>query len=319
MAITPNIKTMDTQTALVSIFAGVFALLATASVAGVLLKSRLSPATANNLNTRIQAWWVMIGTLALVFWIGSLGIILLFALVTLQCLREFIALSPALAGDRRAQAWCFLFFLPLQYFLIAINELGLFHLLIPTFAFLLLPITAIRNADTDLFLERIATIQWGLMICVYCISHVPALLALDIPGYAGRNTLLVAFLVLTVQSSDVFQYVWGRLLGKRRISPKISPSKTLEGLVGGVLTSTAVGTALWWVTPFTPWQAALIALTLNLAGFLGGLVLSAVKRGLGVKDWGKMISGHGGMLDRVDSLVFSAPVFFHIIRHWWAP
>jgi phosphatidate cytidylyltransferase len=142
-------------------------------------------------------------------------------------------------------------------------------------------------------------------------------LTLDIAGFAGRNAQLVVFLLLTVQSSDVFQYVWGKLLGRRKLSPDISPSKTLEGLVGGVLTSTALGTALWWITPFAWWQAALAALTINVLGFFGGFVLSAVKRDRGLKDWGSLIEGHGGMLDRVDSVSFSAPVFFHIVRYWW--
>jgi len=120
-----------------------------------------------------------------------------------------------------------------------------------------------------------------------------------------------------VQSSDVFQYVWGKLIGKRKVSPAISPSKTVEGLVGGVLTSTAVGAALWWITPFEPLEAGLIALVVNVMGFFGGFVLSAIKRDRGVKDWGAMIEGHGGMLDRVDSISFSAPIFFHIVRYWW--
>jgi phosphatidate cytidylyltransferase len=120
-----------------------------------------------------------------------------------------------------------------------------------------------------------------------------------------------------VQSSDVFQYVWGKLIGQRKVSPAISPSKTIEGLVGGVLTSTAVGAALWWITPFTALEAGLIALVINVMGFFGGFVLSAIKRDRGVKDWGSMIEGHGGMLDRVDSISFSAPIFFHIVRYWW--
>jgi phosphatidate cytidylyltransferase len=157
------------------------------------------------------------------------------------------------------------------------------------------------------------------MICVYCLSHVPALMTLEIPGYEGRNALLVVFLILTVQSSDVLQYVWGKLFGRHRLSPTISPSKTVEGLVGGVLTSTAVAAGLWWMTPFLPWQAALVALAVNVMGFFGGFVLSAIKRDRGVKDWGHMIEGHGGMLDRVDSISFSAPIFFHIIRYWWVP
>jgi phosphatidate cytidylyltransferase len=129
--------------------------------------------------------------------------------------------------------------------------------------------------------------------------------------------LLIAFLVLVVQSSDVLQYVWGKLLGRHKIAPLLSPSQTVEGLVGGVLSASLIGAALWWMTPFTLWQAGLIALVINLMGFFGGLVMSAIKRDRGVKDWGHMIEGHGGMMDRADSLVFAAPVFFHIVRYFW--
>jgi phosphatidate cytidylyltransferase len=168
-------------------------------------------------------------------------------------------------------------------------------------------------------MQRTATLQWGLMICVYCISHVPALLTLDIPGYEGRNAFLLVFLILIVQSSDVLQYVWGKLFGKTKIAPEVSPSKTVAGFVGGVACTTVLGAALWWITPFTLPQAALISFALALMGFLGGLVMSAIKRDRGVKDWGTMIEGHGGMLDRLDSVCFSAPIFFHIVRYWWTP
>jgi phosphatidate cytidylyltransferase len=157
------------------------------------------------------------------------------------------------------------------------------------------------------------------MICVFCISHVPALLTLRIPGYEGRNAFLLLFLILVVQSSDVLQYVWGKLAGRRQIAPGLSPSKTVEGTLGGVLSATALGAALSWITPFTVVQAALISLTITLLGFFGGLVMSAIKRDRGIKDWGTMIEGHGGMLDRLDSVCFSAPVFFHVVRFWWTP
>lgn len=142
-------------------------------------------------------------------------------------------------------------------------------------------------------------------------------MTLKIEGYEGRNLLLIAWLILVVQLSDVLQYCCGKLFGKRKVAPKLSPSKTLEGLVGGVLLATLVGTSLFWITPFTPWQAAIIALLVNLLGFAGGLVMSAIKRDRGVKDWGHMIEGHGGMLDRMDSVCFAAPVFFHVVRYWW--
>lgn len=311
------------ETILTAIFLGVFAVLTAASALGFLLRARpgaeASRAMLDNLNARLRAWWAMLVLLALAFWIGRLGVILLFAFISFQCLREFISLTYTRRGDHFALLSGFFVFLPLQYILIATNWYGLFTVLIPVYAFLLIPIFAAVHEDTTRFLERMAKLQWGLMICIYSISHVPALMTLEIPGYAGRNALLVVFLLLTVQSSDVFQYVWGKLLGRHRLAPRISPSKTVEGLVGGVLTATAVGAALWWITPFTPWQAALMALTVNILGFFGGFVLSAIKRDRGVKDWGTLIEGHGGMLDRVDSISFSAPIFFHLVRWGWTP
>lgn len=314
---------MKPQDTLLAVFCGIFAVLLIASMIALVLKYRLAPnasrAAIDNLNARINAWWVMVLLIGAAIWIGNGGIIALFAFISFQSLREFATLTHTRRGDHWALLWSFFCFLPLQYYLIADNWYGLFSILIPVYAFLLLPISSALGSDTTRFLERAAKAQWGLMICVYCLSHVPALLTLDIPGYDGRNTLLIVFLILTAQSSDVFQYVWGKLLGKHKISIAISPSKTLEGLVGGVLTSTALGASLWQITPFNPWQAGLVALAINIMGFFGGFVLSAIKRDRGVKDWGAMIEGHGGMLDRVDSISFSAPIFFHIVRYWWVP
>ena len=314
---------MDVSATLVRIFGAVFLVLAVASTIGLPLKWRhgfdRAHAPIDNLNARLKAWWIMIAVIAAATWTGAWAIIGLFALVSFQCLREYVSLAPTRKGDHRALIWSFYVFLPLQYYLIAAGWYGLFSILIPVYAFLLLPISASLGADTTRFLERSAKIQWGLMICVYCLSHVPALLTLEIPGYEGRNLLLVVFLLLTVQSSDVFQYIWGKLLGRHALSKQISPSKTVEGLVGGVLSATVMGAALWWITPFSPVEAAFVALVINTLGFFGGFVLSAIKRDRGVKDWGHLIEGHGGMLDRVDSLAFSAPVFFHLLRYGWTP
>lgn len=302
------------------IFVGAFALLIIFSAIGAGLKWGIAKGkphnVIDNMNSRTKAWWVMVGLLAVTFWQGRNAIIALFALISFQCLREYLSLIQTRRGDYRAMLWVFFCFLPLQYYLIWDDWYGLYSILIPVYGFLLLPISASLGKDVTQFLDRAAKIQWGLMICVYCLSHIPALLTLHIPGYP-RPELLILFLLFVVQSSDVFQYVWGKLLGKHKLSPAISPSKTVEGLIGGVFTATLVGMSLWWATPFTPLQAALIALTINILGFFGGFVLSAIKRDRGVKDWGDLIEGHGGMLDRVDSLSFAAPVFFHIIRYWW--
>jgi phosphatidate cytidylyltransferase len=155
------------------------------------------------------------------------------------------------------------------------------------------------------------------MITVYCISYAPALMLLKIPGYENSNALLLLYLLLIVQLSDVLQYVFGKLFGRTKLAPVVSPSKTVEGLVGGGLTTTLIGGSLYWITPFTWLQATAISLVIVAAGVLGGLTLSAMKRGLGAKDWGVMIEGHGGMLDRMDSVSFAAPFFFHIVRYFF--
>jgi len=205
--------------------------------------------------------------------------------------------------------------LPIQYVLLATDWYGLFAIFIPVYAFLALPAISTLSADTAQFLARSARVQWGLMLTVYAISHAPALYLLDTgtpPAY------LLIYLVIVVQLSDVFQYVFGKLFGKHRLSPGISPSKTVEGLIGGGLSAIAVGVALHGLTPFSLLQAAGMSAAIVIAGFFGGFVLSAVKRDLDAKDWGSLIEGHGGILDRLDSISFSAPIFFHMVRYWFA-
>jgi len=300
------------------LFSGIVAVLVAASLIGFVLTLRYAQSpVVGNLNARIKAWWVMVVLIGLAFELGKAGVITLFAIASFAALREFLTLTRTRRGDHLALAAAFFVVLPLQYYLIWIAWYGLYAIMIPVYVFLLLPVVAALRGDTTNFMRRIAEVQWGLMISVYCVSHAPALLTLPIPGFADRKLLLIAFLILVVQSSDVLQYVWGKLLGRHQIAPSLSPSKTVEGFVGGVASATLLGAALWWITPFSPWQAAIMALVINLMGFCGGLVMSAIKRDRGVKDWGQMIEGHGGMLDRLDSVVFAAPIFFHLTRYWW--
>ena len=305
------------------LFVGTLGVLLLASLVGGLLKWRLAKGqphgVIDNLNSRIKAWWVMVLLIGVSFAFGKTGVIVLFAFMSFAALREYITLAYTRSGDHMALVLMFYVALPMQYFLIWIEWYGLFSIFIPVHVFLVLPILASLRGDTTRFLERTAKMQWGLMICVFCVSHVPALLTLNIPGYEGRHLLLIAYLIAVVQGSDVLQYVWGKLLGRRKVASELSPSKTVEGLIGGVVSATLLGAAMYGITPFTPWQSALIALAICLMGFLGGLVMSAIKRDRGVKDWGTMIEGHGGMLDRLDSVVFAAPMFFHVVRFWWVP
>jgi len=213
---------------------------------------------------------------------------------------------------------CFFLALPVQYVLVGIGWYGLFSIWIPVYCFLVLAVVAALFADTERFLDRTAATQWGLILCVYCVSHIPALMTLRIPGYENRAPLLMVFVVLIAQVSDILQYIWGKLIGRHPVLPILSPSKTVEGLVGGVLSATALGALLWPITPFNVWQAGLMAFLIAILGFLGGLVMSAIKRDRGIKDWSHLIEGHGGMLDRMDSLCFSAPVFFHLTRYFFS-
>ena len=304
------------------LFGGLIITLIIASSIGYGLKFKVGFSTPHavidNLNARINAWWIMILIIFAAAALGFYGVIGLFFVISFMALREFLSLLYIRRGDHLALAACFYVILPLQYFLVAIDWFSMFTIFIPVYGFLFLPILSALLGDTAHFLDRSTKVQWALMISVFCISHIPAILTLDIEGFEDKKLLLMIFLILVVQSSDVLQYVWGKLFGKHKIAPKLSPSKTVEGFVGGVVSASVLGGLLYWLTPFNPVQAVLMSLLICLMGFLGGLVMSAMKRSMGVKDWGDMISGHGGMLDRMDSLCFAAPIFFHVVRYYWA-
>lgn len=300
---------------------GVLAVLVIASVVTWWLSQRLTSekhrALIDNLVARVKAWWVMIFVFGASMLTGGVGTVILFTLLSFLALREFVTLSPTTHGDHRVLIWMFYIITPLQYFWIWDRWYGMYTILIPVYAFLLLPARSALVGETNNFLQRTAIMQWALMICVYCLSMAPAILTLHVEGDKAGPAKLLLFLVIVVQGSDVLQYVWGKLLGRHKISPKVSPNKTWEGFIGGIASSTVIGMGLWWATPFSPWQAAVMALIACIMGFFGGLVMSSIKRDRGIKDFGHAIAGHGGILDRVDSLIFAAPIFFHLARFYF--
>jgi phosphatidate cytidylyltransferase len=300
----------------------VIAFLALCTVIGfVLARHVAAPAardTVANLNARIRSWWGIVFVFGAALLFGRVVTLVLFAILSFLAFREFMSLTPTRAGDHRSLFLSFFVVVPVQYWLIGIDWYGLFSIFIPVYVFLLLPALSAMAGDTRDFLARNAKLQWGLMLTVFAISHAPALLLLDLSGYGLPNALLLLYLMIVVQISDVFQYVFGKLLGRTRLSPAISPSKTVEGLVGGGLTAVVIGAALSGITPFSPLQAAAMSAVIVIGGFFGGFVLSAIKRDLGVKDWGRMIEGHGGILDRMDSVSFASPLFFHLTRYYFA-
>ncbi len=310
---------MNWDQELIGLIGGVVLLLIIASVLTRFLLAKADGEGAKNtllnVKARTQAWWGMVVIFTLAILIGKTGTLLLFGLMSFMALREFITLTPTRPGDHRTLFWVFFVITPLHYWYLLTDWYGMFSIFIPVYAFLFVPMRSALSGDCERFLERTAKIQWGLMICVYAVSHAPALLLLEIKDYAGQNAKLLFWFVVIVEISDVLQYIWGKTCGKHKIAPLVSPNKTWEGLIGGGVCTVLIGTALWWVTPFSPLRAAGMSALVVIMGFLGGLVMSAIKRDRGVKDWGQTIAGHGGVMDRIDSLSFAAPIFFHVTRY----
>ena len=305
------------------LYGGVLFLLVVSTLIGRWLKRRrkseASRATIENVNARIRAWWKMCAIFAAAILLGRVGSLILFGLISFLALREYMTLVPTRRGDHRTLFWSFFVIMPLQYFLIGIQWYGFFAIMIPVLAFVFVPTSIAIAGDTAHFLERAAKIQFGIMVCAYCLSYAPALLLLKIPGYEGQDARLLLYLVIVDQMSDVLQFVWGKLIGRNKIAWRVSPNKTWEGFFGGTLSATGLGAALWWATPFMPLQSAGMSFTICILGFCGGLVMSAIKRDIGIKDFGRVIEGHGGILDRIDSLCFAAPIFFHLVRYYFVP
>lgn len=303
---------------LLALVGGVLALLCLATVITRLLARRKGPGPViDNLRQRVNAWWWMVAVFSVSLALGRNGVFGFYLILSFLALREFVTLSPTPRGDHRTLMWVFFIILPLHYLFAWAPWYGMFLIWIPVYAFVFIPVRSALAGDTERFLERSARLQWGVLTCVYFLSHLPMLLYLPIDGYEGQNAKLLFFAVLVTQISDVMQYVFGKWLGRRPIAPTVSPGKTVEGFLYGGAAAVAIGTGLWWATPFGPGGAAAMAAVLVLAGFLGGLVMSAVKRSLGTKDWGRGIPGHGGVLDRLDSLLFAAPVFFHLTGYYF--
>lgn len=324
----------------------VLGLLVIAYVAGRLMKRypdhSLNPAMIEQFNHRIRVWWLMGAIFVAGFLMGRATTIILFGCISFWALREFITMTPTRRGDHRTLFWVFFFFTPLQYVLISFSRdtyaqwfgdssrdfYGVYSIAIPVYALLFIPMRIAFSDDPKRFLERSAKIQSGLFICVYCLSYAPALLNLSLRTSAGEpwgdldshlpNAGLLFYFILIVQLGDVLQYLWSRLAGRRVIAPKINASRTWEGLLGGVTSTTVVGALLWWATPFQFWQAACMSMVVATMGFGGSMVMSAIKRDRGVADYGTLVQGHHGVLDRIDSLCFAAPVFYHLTRYFFS-
>ena len=273
----------------------------------------------SELAARVRAWWIMAAIFFAAVVVSNRISLVFFALMSFWAMKEYVTLLKTRPADHHALVLTFLA-IPVQYLWIALNPpwYGMFIIFIPVYMLLSLPVRMVLSKETKGFVESASQIQWGLMIFVFGLSHLAFLLTLTPLGNSAANgRTLVLFLVFVVEMSDVLQYIWGKTLGRHKIIPTVSPNKTWEGFLGGIASAMVLSLAIRFLTPFSIPETLLVSFLITVAGFFGGAVMSAVKRDFGVKDFGSVIPGHGGMLDRVDSLCYAAPIFFHYIRYFY--
>jgi phosphatidate cytidylyltransferase len=278
----------------------------------------LNRAAVTSFNGRLRAWWIMCCLLAVAFW-RDWPTVLLFGAVSFWALREYITLTPTRLGDHRALGWMFYVFAPLHYVLVAFDQYALYSILIPVYGFLFIPLRVAIAGDTKRFLERVAKIQSGLLICVYCLGFAPALLYLkDIAGieYSDCSRLLFFFVVMAIIAESL-QFFWDKLYGQHLVAPEINSTRTWEGVIAGAVMTAIIGAAFHIFTPYREvWHTLLVCLLIAIMVFAGSMTMSAIKRDRGVRDYGTLVEGHSGVLDRIDGICFAAPVFYHVTRHF---
>ena len=297
----------------------VLALLGVASIVASILQRQplagMDPIIIDRFCSRIRGWWLFLSLIAAAALLGNGVVVFLFGGMSFWAMREFITLTPTRPADHRPLFLLFFFCIPLQFLFVWLNLYEIYSVLIPTYVFLLIPIFMAAFGDTKRYLERVAQISAALLICVYCLSYAPALLTLDLAQYNVSGVSLLCFFLLLTQLSEIFQYVSSQLIPMQHcIAPTINASRTWEGLLASCLGVTLVGTLLHWATPFPLWGAGVMSFVIAFMSFGGALTLSAIKRDRGVRDYGTLVVGHGGILDRIDTICFAAPIFFHLTR-----
>jgi phosphatidate cytidylyltransferase len=299
--------------------AGVWALLIAATLLVLVLRWR-KPGHYDELVSRTASWWWMIGAFTFAIAVSTTVAIVFLAFISYLALKEYLSLIPTRRIDRGLLLFAYLA-IPIQYYWAAIDWYNMFLVFVPVWLFLFFPALMALRGETRGFLGAVGTLSWGLMLTVFCLSHMAMLLVSgEVHNPVAGGVGLLFFLVVLTQFNDVAQYTWGKLLGRHKVTPQVSPKKTWEGLIGGVLTTVVLAAAIGpYLTPMDVLWSALAGLVLGVAGFLGDITISGMKRDLGVKDTGGLIPGHGGILDRVDSLTYAAPAFFHFFRYFFTP
>jgi len=299
-------------------FGAIVALLVVATAVVAVMRRGAGGDRHVELAARVKSWWVLVVVFAIAISFRRSVAIGFFAVLSFLALKEYFSLIPTRRADRGVLFWAYLA-VPLQYVWVGMHWYNLFLIFIPVWAFLWIAMLMVVRGETKDFLRAAGTIHWGLMTMVFGLSHLAYLLVLpDGKAIPAHGAALLLFVVLLTELNDVAQYVWGKTLGRRKVIEKVSPKKTLEGLIGGALTTMFLAYFLApYLTPLTRGDSIAVGLMIGIGGFLGDVTISAVKRDIGVKDSGSMIPGHGGILDRIDSLLFTGPLFFHFMAYFY--
>lgn len=302
---------------LLYVFIGIVVVLVASTIITAILKRRNPSNALHEVDLRIRSWWVMFIIFTIAIVVHSTISLIFMALLCFLALKEYFSLIPFNRAHRLVLFWAYLA-IPIQFLFIYFEQYGMFIIFIPVYMFLLIPIQAIFVGDTKNFLQSIASVQWGMMLMVFGLSHLAYLLVLPGKESSIVGAGLVLFLVVLTQANDVAQFLWGKLLGKKKIVPKVSPNKTWAGFIGGLVTTTVLAVILApLLTPFSLLASIVSGLYIALMGFVGDVNISALKRDLAIKDTSSIIPGHGGILDRVDSLTYTAPLFLHFTRFFY--
>ncbi len=307
---------------------GILLLLAISSTVIFVLCKTQPERDHTELALRMRTWWVIAGLFGFSLVLPRWGLLVFLGFVSFLALKEYLSLIPTRRADRRVLFWAYLS-IPIQYYWVHLNWYGMFIIFIPVYMFLLIPTRLVFTGQTEGFCDGQVFVHWGLMTTVFSLSHAAYLLSLQpvqkpriepawptIASEAVPGPGLLIFLVVLTQFNDVAQFVWGKSFGRKKIAPHVSPGKTIAGFAGGVVTTVALSALIGpWLTLMDVARGAIAGLIIAVSGFLGDLSISAIKRDLGVKDSGSTLPGHGGILDRVDSLTYTAPLFFHYIHY----
>ncbi|MFH1283340.1 MAG: phosphatidate cytidylyltransferase [bacterium] len=295
---------------------GIAAILIIATLVVFIMKRVRPEKDFTELEQRIKSWWIMASIFFLAIILSKNASIIFFAFVSFLALKEYFSVIETRRADRRVLLWAYIA-IPIQYYWIAAGWYGMFIIFVPVYMFLFLPLRMVLVGETQGFLKAAGTIHWGLMKTVFCLGHVAYLLALPAANNPiGGSAALVLYLVMLTELNDVAQFMFGKMFGKHKVVPQVSPKKTWEGLLGGIGTTICLAFLLGpYFTPMNRLESLFAGIIIGLGGFIGDIVMSAVKRDTGIKDSSDLLPGHGGILDRIDSLMYTAPLFFHYIYY----